>query len=311
VELSHDDLRLVFHSEIVDRLTALAAGWFEDAGIPYRLLKGPSIARWLYDRDELRGYGDTDLLVPRPRWDDAVALLRSQGFVDAMAEMAHPRMESYTSHPWSSPGGDIDLHSTLHGLTVDMDLVWEELSKDPEPLVVAGRSVPTLQIPARLLHIALHASQHQDGQAPLDLERALVRATTEQWADAAALARRLGGAPAFADGLRLRDGGRELAVELGLGDVTSVETLLHAGAVPLTESLYELRRTPGLRRKATLLAREAVPTTTFIRWWSPLARRGRLGLALAYLWRPVYLLMRLPRALLELRRAHRAARSSD
>jgi hypothetical protein len=56
-----------------------------------------------------------------------------------------------------------------------------------------------------------------------------------------------------------------------------------------------------------MLAREVVPTVKFMQWWSPLARRGRGGLLLAYLWRPLYLITRTPAAVRAVRHARKAA----
>jgi hypothetical protein len=305
--LAPADIGLAFHSQIVDHLTANVSTLLLAEGIDHALLKGPSFARWLYDKDELRGYGDSDFLISRSNWERVVALLQSWGFRDAMAEIGHPRMESYMSYPWESTAGDIDLHATLHGLHADMETVWNVLSANRETLEIEGRPVPILSVPARLMHIALHAANHQHGQAVTDLRRAIQRIPEEDWEHASRLAARLGGTAAFANGLARVDEGKALAKRLGLDQVASVETLLREGQVPLSEALYELSRTPGLRARAGLIKREVVPTPSFMRWWSPLARRGRLGLAISYVWRPVYLLVRLAPAYRAYKRAKREA----
>ena len=80
---------------------------------------------------------------------------------------------------------------------------------------------------------------------------------------------------------------------------------LRASRVPLTESIYELSVAPGIRGKLKLFMSELAPNPAFMRWWSPLARRGRLGLAVAYLWRPVYLVTHAPAAIRVVWRARR------
>jgi hypothetical protein len=53
-----------------------------------------------------------------------------------------------------------------------------------------------------------------------------------------------------------------------------------------------LDQTPGMTSKLRLAWGKVVPDADFMRVWSPLARGGsRTGLALAYLWRPVWLLL--------------------
>ena len=68
-----------------------------------------------------------------------------------------------------------------------------------------------------------------------------------------------------------------------------------------------LAATPGLFAKLRLVAHEMVPTRAFMRWWSPLARRGPLGLAAAYLWRPIWFVGHAPAGLRAWRRARRHA----
>jgi len=54
---------------------------------------------------------------------------------------------------------------------------------------------------------------------------------------------------------------------------------------------------------------EVVPSAAFMRMTSQLARKGRLGLILTYLWRPMSLVGRTPRALLALRAARNSVTS--
>lgn len=306
--LSSADMLVAMYCRIVDRLVIDVSGWFRAAGIDHVLLKGPAIAGWLYDPDEVRAYGDADFLVQRGDWERAVAILQRQGFEDALAKMAHPRMESFHSHPWGSrERGDVDMHATLEGLGADMDVVWRELTAERETLKLPEGEVEMLAEPGRLLHVALHVAQHRDGKALTDLERALERIGDERWADAAALAERTDGVPAFLSGLRTIEAGGALVRRLDLREVHSVETLLRAEQVPLAEGLHELSEAPGVRAKLRIALQEVFPRPEFMRWWSPLARRGRGGLVAAYLWRPLYLASRLPAALRALWAARRRA----
>jgi hypothetical protein len=300
---------LAMHTALVDRLAARMSVAFSRAGIPHVLLKGAALAQWLYGPDELRTYGDADFLVPIERWDDAGAVLRDAGFSEALDPLGHPRMESYTSHPWSSPAGDVDLHASLYGLNADFQTVWRELGSQPDRIELEGVQVPVLPISGRLLHVALHVAQHPElqSQTSKDLERALARVSFDAWRDAARLAERLGALPTFAAGLVTVPESRALAERLGIADVSSVDTLLRAAQVPLAEALNELLATPGLRAKLRALVRELAPTPDFMRWWLPRRASGRIGLALAYVWRPIYLVSRLPAAIRAVWRARRAA----
>jgi hypothetical protein len=107
-----------------------------------------------------------------------------------------------------------------------------------------------------------------------------------------ALAARIDASEAFAAGLRLLPDGEQLAEELALPAVYSVETLLRAeSAPPMSLGFDWLARTPGARRKLALVLGKLVPDKEFMRAWSPLAgRRTKSGLALAYAWRPLWLI---------------------
>jgi hypothetical protein len=300
------DLAVAMYTRLVDRLAVSVSGQFREAGIDHLVVKGPAIAHWLYGPDEVRTYGDVDVLVRQPDWDRAVALLHRHGFDDAMAGMAHPRMESYASHPYRSVAGDVDLHATFKGLTADMDAVWEAFSEGREVLRLPEGELEMPSEAARLMHVALHAAQHLDGKAVDDLERALDQLSDDHWHAAAEVAAATGGMAAFLSGLRTVQAGRNLAMRLRFPDVHSVESLLHSSGVPLAEALHQLATEPGWRAKAALAWREAFPTSDFMRWSSTLARRGPLGLLAAYVRRQVYLASRLPGALRALRRARRA-----
>jgi glycosyltransferase involved in cell wall biosynthesis len=78
--------------------------------------------------------------------------------------------------------------------------------------------------------------------------------------------------------------------------------------VPIALGVEHFVQTRGLRAKAALLAREVAPTPAFMRWWTPLARRGKLGLALSYPWRVVWFLEHLLPALRAWRQARYEAR---
>jgi hypothetical protein len=160
--------------------------------------------------------------------------------------------------------------------------------------------------------VALHAAQHGPlARKPLaDLDMALEQLPLEVWRDAAEVAAQLDAVDVFATGLNYKPEGAELARKLGVDDRRSVDALLRQSQVPLAEGFQELATTPGWRSKLALLRRELVPTPEFMRWWSPLARRGKLGLAVAYVWRVLITAWRAVPGFLAWRRARdRASRS--
>ncbi|MGI8845392.1 MAG: nucleotidyltransferase family protein, partial [Thermoleophilaceae bacterium] len=141
----------------VDRLTAELAQAFDERGIACLLLKGPVIARWLYDDGTVRSYSDCDLLVAPDQIGAAQVALRDRGFEDAARPMAHPRLDS---HEWQHAEHHVDLHCTLIGIGASPRVVWETLWPAAETDQVGGMDVRVLSVPARALHVAVHAAQH-------------------------------------------------------------------------------------------------------------------------------------------------------
>lgn len=295
----------------VDQVTAEVVTLLQARGVTPVLLKGPSFAGWLYSPDELRPYVDTDLLVAPADQDVAAEVLTELGFDDPMrSALAHER-DDHSRTFYRSAGTtvqEVDLHFSLAGAAAEPLAVWAALTRRLEPVTIAGVAVAALAAPGRVLHVALHAAQdgRRTDQPIADLERALRVADRPAWVAAAALAREIGAVPAFAAGLERLPRGAELLDELGLaGESGAYERLRGGTPPPMSLGVARLLERRDARGLLGELARELVPTPSFMRVWSPLARRGRLGLAAAYVWRPWWLLWRLGPALRAYRKAAR------
>jgi hypothetical protein len=298
----------------IDALTAEVASAFTGEGIETLVLKGPVLARWLYP-GEARPYVDSDLMVAPGNRARAVGALKRLGFVEHRPWMPTPLSLDIgrTTFSRSGGGGMVDLHCQLPGLDGDPDAIWGRLSASAERQVIGGVE---LRVPDRdvvLLHVALHAAQHAnmvDGKPLEDLRRALACVKESEWSSALGLARAYRGVPAFAAGLRLLPEGGDLACRLDLGEEGSLKYALLREDV-IAEELYALLSADaGIRSKLTIAARRGFPGPDYMRWWSPLARRGRRGLAGAYVWRAIWTIgqaLGATRTLWRIRRAKGAA----
>jgi hypothetical protein len=202
----------------------------------------------------------------------------------------------------------VDLHRTLHGVRAAPDEVWHAIRAGADSITILDTKVSIPGVPARALHVALHAgAQGAYTQKPLeDLRRALDLVDEEVWNDAAELAVRLDAVPLFTAGLSMEPRGRELVERLGIRSIGDVDSRLRAAGAPaLSFGLTRLRSTKGASAKVKLILRELVPTPSFMRIWSPLATRGSAGLALAYVYRPFWLIAKLPGAMAAVSRADR------
>jgi hypothetical protein len=282
------------------------------AGVRTVLLKGPALSSWLY-ADEARAYSDVDLLIAQHDQDPAERVLEDLGFVLVALDVL-PHDRPHHARTWVRPSGAaVDLHHTLVGVGAPSDVVWSTLTEGTEWMQLGEARVEVLSLPARALVVVLHAAQHGLGaEKPLeDLTRTFQRLSFEDWKRVRGLAERLEALPSLGAGLRLLPAGRTLAARLELAEKTSVETVLRSESAPTMALGFDwLSRTSGVGQRTRFLARKLVPQPAFMRAWSRLARRGRIGLAAAYGWRVIWLLIHAGPAYLAWRKARAETRRS-
>lgn len=291
----------------VDLMTAEVLRAFETARVPSLLLKGPSIVRWLYP-GHVRHYGDADLLVPPTARGDAERALESLGFAPILEQRKMPSWWQEHAVEWRR-GKElpaVDLHRTLTGVGVADEHLWGVLSSDTETMMVGGFPATVLSLPGRALHLAIHTAQN--GADKGDLSLALVRAGEGTWIEAARLADELEATAAFAAGLRLVPRGRELAASMNLPPTPPVDVALRAARAPAQAlTVDRLARASGPRERMAIVRHKLVPPPTFMRHWSKRARRGRLGLLMAYAQRLLWVARTTPAAVRAWHRGRRAA----
>jgi hypothetical protein len=267
----------------VDLVTAEVVGALRARDVRSILLKGPTLSDLLYRDGGLRTYVDVDLLIAERDASRTSDVLLALGFAYGFESRDGPSPDRVL---WMRPPDEVDIHHTIQGVEADSERVWSVLSGMTELQEVGGLEVECLSEPARALHVALHATQH--GRAwdlPMeDLRRAIEILPFETWDAAAVVAKELEATAAFATGLRLHPAGRLVAERLGLSARETVGTLLRSQSAPhLTLGFEKLYSLPGPWAKARFIARKLFPPRANMRFMMPLARRGRLGLATAYL----------------------------
>lgn len=304
------------YSRTMEAAAVEAVKALSSAGIGSLVLHGPAVARWLYrDPEAERRYGDVDLLLPPGSLEEAGRVLRPLGFVlprETGTRLSGDEAEALQLHR-DTDATVLELHARVAGAEAPPQRVWEILGSRAEPLALADGTVTGLDAAGRAVLVVLHAAEkgRHEEKAVDDLRRALAHVPTGEWADAAALADDLGAQEALSAGLRLTADGRALAERLSL-PLPGARAVLTATAAPeLREAALALERVTagvGWHARARLVLREVVPPPGVMRSWSPLARRGPVGLVAAYLSRVAVLVRRsVPaiRALLEARRAGR------
>jgi hypothetical protein len=301
-ELIATGIGLAVEAVAVEVATAL-----ERSGIASILLKGPSVIRWLYPAATDRYSVDVDLLVAPADLQRAETSLAELDF-----RPFEPRRHDKHARSWVRPKAavPVDLHSSVFGVGVDDETAWRALWGVTEQLEVGGTSVSVLQSHGRALHLALHAAQETPDktQALKDLGRGLDLLELDVWRQARVLAVQLDALPALGAGLRLMTDGARVAHELELPQHVTPEIALRAAGPPdLSLGLNRLIGMKGTVARARYIASRTFPSPAAMRAWSALARRGRLGLAAAYVWRVPWLATGIVPAV----RAVRAARAAS
>ena len=289
----------------IDGVTAEVVTRLDDAGIPAIVLKGPSIARWLYPAGG-RTYADTDLLVPPAEFARAGDVLRSLGFRELLGgfdphEWAPDGETSFLKArtPDDPLGGKIDLHRNLPGLPADDDVLWRAFAERCEPLALGGVRVQVLNRVGLALHIVVHALQHGFGShTDEDLRRAIDALPLDGWRQAVALGERLGVAPdVVGTALRRHPEGAALADRLGLGAQTLSGTPYFwsgAGVPRGAQTLSQLRKATTGRERARIVRWTLLPSPAKVRYssWQGAARERSLAVDYLRYWCSLVKLLR-------------------
>ena len=147
-------------SLIVEALAVRTAGLLDDAGVRWRLTKGAAIAHLDY-RAQLsqRCFGDMDVVIHPHDWDRALAALRQSGHRRPSPELrpGFDRRFGKGATIIDPNNLEIDLHLRFAIGRFAVGARMEELFIRGDHVELAGRRIPTLAGPDRLLHACHHA----------------------------------------------------------------------------------------------------------------------------------------------------------
>src|SRR5690349_6557925 len=110
-----------------DVVAAELIGALRESRIRTILLKGPSVSRWLYEKNESRPYRDIDLLVSPAAHKSAENVVRSQGF--SRRALGSTRIGRESHHAcWYRPddGVSVELHRGFGGVQASDERFWDE-----------------------------------------------------------------------------------------------------------------------------------------------------------------------------------------
>ena len=250
--------------------------------------RAPGSRTWLYTRRARASMADSDLLLPRDDWAEALALMEKLGFEDDLGPLEHPRMESGAGYPWVRRLRRRQRRPPLHALRDRSQP--RRRSGRRSPTTAARESVGGVEVlcppappgcstsPSTQSSMAARA-----WEKPMpDLEMAVDQVPEETWVEAqrarrAARSRRHIRRPA-SDSSR---GPRDRRLDRRRGS-TSVGAALRLNGFRWPRDSRSSLKRRDFGANLAIVIRETFPNPAFMRWWSPLASRGTLGLVLAY-----------------------------
>lgn len=251
----------------VDAQTVRVVMQLRATGVDPILLKGPSIAAWLYDAPAERAYVDTDLLIDESNAEEAARVLTSLGYREPPSLPTLPT----PSTTWVNAvnGLEVDLHKSIWAWGAGGG-IWDLLQKHTRPLRVGALEIRVLDEVAQCVHVVTHAVQDalQGEKANEDLRRALEKEPDEVWTRAARLAMDAGAVEAFALGLHSQTAGVALCGRLGIEMPQRLDPQIlniMAGTTSGVAALEALRRAGGARARAAVLRDQLFPPVEYAR----------------------------------------------
>jgi hypothetical protein len=142
-------------------LVQIGEQWNE-AGVPWLVMKGPVLTSMLYRDPGLRSYGDLDLLVARRALPEAVGVLERLGYEHSIKNWPLAHWFVASEFAMSKDGLEVDLHWHLVYAHYDrryFHIDPQVMLERARTVVVAGRPVTTFDKEDTLVHLAVHASR--------------------------------------------------------------------------------------------------------------------------------------------------------
>ena len=133
----------------------------DGAGIPMRILKGPSLSRTVYPEPEQRLFGDVDILVPSGRVHDAVRALADALGAERVQPELRPGFDERFGKEVLAPlraTYELDLHRIFVDGAFGLTIVTDDLFAPPYRFPLAGFELEALPMPQRLLSACYAAS---------------------------------------------------------------------------------------------------------------------------------------------------------
>jgi len=177
------------------------AATFRQAGVDALFLKGPVLSQRLYDRPDVRGDGDVDVLIRPEHVERARLILLAQGAVAETEGGAFVHHED--KYRDTRTGNSIEVHRRLsanpYALPWDFDALWQARSH----VTIASEAVAVLSTGHEALFLIVHGAGHGWQRLRWLADLAVLLRTPAALAEGRAAAVTCGMAPALEYSLNL------------------------------------------------------------------------------------------------------------
>jgi hypothetical protein len=272
-----------FRNAILFRETADAATALAAESIPVMLLKGIHLARFVYAEPALRSMADIDLMVPRSRIADAERILVGMGYGPLPRGNVDERC-AWSNHlaTLEKPGAEIlevhyDIERPTSPFSIDVNAIWR--SARAETLDGAAVVVPATE--HLLLHLCIHVAYHHRFERTalkglVDIATVIRDAGPIDWDAMVKTANAANAGPFVYAALRLaRDVlGADVLVDaldaLDRADsdeavITIAKRYILTPSFDVSETMVEIQRTRGWRKRLALTLRSVFPSPARLR----------------------------------------------
>lgn len=154
-----------WHEELLvcvqlEALAVRTAGLLDQAGISWRLTKGPALANLDYPDPSMRTFGDVDVVVHPDHWLATFELLSARGYGRESATLpgGYDVRFGKGATLLTPDGFEVDLHRRFAIGRFGVTARTEQLFTTADAIELGGRVIPVLDPVGRLLHACFHAA---------------------------------------------------------------------------------------------------------------------------------------------------------
>ncbi|MBN1187696.1 MAG: nucleotidyltransferase family protein [Bacteroidales bacterium] len=142
--------------------------FFDDANIPFIVLKGPLFAKWCYGDFSMRQSRDIDILIHPDNLQQAEDLFKTQGYkrispdIELTPKQYKVNLKGTHEYSFMHPdcGNLIEMHWRMFTMQSQLPVTLNEIFRQAEVFELAGKKLNVLNSTHLVLYLLVHGSIH-------------------------------------------------------------------------------------------------------------------------------------------------------